>query len=117
MAPNVVNELPKPGMFDHRFVDHYLEGKPTGQKIIETVQTTIQSLAEDMKKDEGYNRECWKWFESLPIPSKTDTQQCLLKCNVAKNDFTNFTCNQFCAAYCQCAAKRSRPSIPEKSTD
>ena len=107
LPPNMVNESPKPGLFDHRFVKHYLQGQPTGQKIIDTVQSTIKSLAEETKKDESYNADCWAWFKSLSIPPKADPQQCILKCNVAKNDFTNFSCNQLCEAYCQCAAKRA----------
>ena len=107
LPPNMVNESPKPGFFDHRFVDHYLNGQPTGQKIIDTVQATIKSLAEETKKDENYNAECWKWFKSLSISPKTDSQECTLECTIAKNDFSNFSCNQLCEAYCQCSVKRA----------
>ena len=106
LPPNISNESPNPGLFDHRFVDHYLNGVPTGAKIIDVVQTTFKRLADDAKKDEEYNAECWHWFESLRLP-KDESQQCVLKCNVAKNDLSNFTCNQLCEAYCQCAAKRA----------
>ncbi len=107
LPPNMVNESPKPGFFDHRFVDHYLDGRPTGQKIIDAVQSTIKSLADETKKNDSYNAECWAWFESLSIPPKTDSRECVLKCNVAKNNFSTFSCNQLCEAYCQCSVKRA----------
>lgn len=101
LPPNVANISPKPGLFDHQFVDHYLDGTPTGAKIVSTVQATFKRLADDAKKADGYNADCWRWFESLNLP-KNDSQECVMKCGTTMVDFSNFMCNTQCEAYCRC---------------
>ncbi len=112
LPANVANTSPAPGLFDHRFIDHYLYGKTTGDKIIESIQSTLKLLSDDAKKANGYNKDCWQWLESLHL-SVTDSQECTIKCSVAKNDFSNMSCNSLCESYCGCRRKRTQAELKE----
>lgn len=101
LPPNAENSTPSPGLFDHRFVDHYLNSSPTGSKIIEKVQTTFAGLLEQDSKAKVYNAQCWNWFQSLNL-DKSKSGECVLRCNTAKNGVGNFMCNTLCESYCSC---------------
>lgn len=41
LKPNTKNRIPKPGMMDHEFIKHYLEGDRSGEKILRHLRSKL----------------------------------------------------------------------------
>ena len=105
LPPNATNVAPAPGLLDHKFVEHYLQGQPTGEKIVTAVQSTLEGLLRDAKKAQRGWDSCWRWLDSLNLP-KNDENECVIRCGTAKMDFSNFSCGSLCETYCSCLRRR-----------
>lgn len=105
LPANIENRIPRPGILDHQFVGHYLNGNPTGSSIVQAIQAVFQNLLSDSKKNREFNSECWDWFKSLNL-DKSDQKECVVRCNAAKNSLGNVMCNTLCESYCSCSSSQ-----------
>ena len=108
LTPNSSNVHPEPGLFDHKFKEHYLDGIPTGKKITTSVQKTIQGFEklQRQKSLENGDSFCWKWFEALNLSRETKLD-CEVKCGLEPTDFSDFSCSSNCPEFCACATSRN----------
>jgi len=96
LAANSTNSFPSPGLFDHDFVSHYLEGVPTGSSIIGSATAIMADLS---KPKAAEDKVCWDWFAVLRL---RDKESCIAKCSAAKVDLGSFHCPNLCPRFCGC---------------
>ena len=85
MKANANNQTPKPGLFDHGFLKHYLNGAPTGQSILDLINITAKdSLSNKHYLPFGYVDESLnvinKWtkkLENKELKRKLEKHECL----------------------------------------
>jgi hypothetical protein len=99
LKPNSTNNIPKPGLFDHEFVKHYLKGDLAHKQISTQIKLEIEKLRKiDQQK---IVQECENWF-NLNAESVTKKSECMTECNSFKVDTANFICHKYCSRFCSC---------------
>lgn len=99
LAPNVLNTRPKPGLFDHEFLEHYLEGDVSGTQILDQIKNEALKLAEVGRED---YRICRKWFASHS-PDAGLSKECQVDCRLrASQSDQYFFCEHECQRLCNC---------------
>lgn len=111
LAPNVENESPKPGNFDHQFVTHYLNGVPAGSKIIQDSISQVRKLADSQKVETPKSRQpsegCVRWFDKGNVAKARDFNDCLETCTSTLVGMESYECTLECDILCGCPKRKS----------
>jgi hypothetical protein len=99
LAANVTNSTPVPGIFDHEFVKHYLNGDASGSQIIHQIDAELERLSKIGKS--GDYPSCKAWFDSNS-KNLAEGDDCVLSCNAFSSDMATFTCHSICPKLCNC---------------
>lgn len=105
LPANASNSFPSPGLFDHEFVKHYLNGNGAGPQIESQIYRQASILGEVGSAE---SRTCQKWFKKLPIQG-LDFRACQTTCLSAVTDLGTFDCGNRCSQMCHCASPSRGP--------
>ena len=98
---NVQNRSPKPGLVDHKFVNHYLKGDGSGQQILDQIKQQAEVLGRVGKEE---YRACKKWYGGSAL-SGDHAETCIENCkDEAEKSKEFFYCQYSCEAICTCGS-------------
>ncbi|MCB0351250.1 MAG: hypothetical protein KDD38_08710 [Bdellovibrionales bacterium] len=96
---NITNTIPKPGLFDHEFVKHYLNGDGASKQIRRQIRDEISKLSLIGKSTN--DQACDKWFEKN-YDQSIGIKECIQACNTYPIDTSTFHCRPTCTSSCNC---------------
>lgn len=103
LPPNATNRIPEPGLFDHQFLKHYLNGDGASALIASSIKAAAISLSEVDK--EPSELACTNWFQRN-MPTGTTANKCESTCVALPLGMGNFNCTADCRALCRCYGPR-----------
>lgn len=118
LQPNARNTFPTPGKWDHNFISHYLEGKDTGERLINNVIQQMKKLEKDneLPKIETVPAECIEAFEVskkilqnvAPPEHGFEHGSCFAHCltSIDIYDPELAKCRNYCNTLCDCNVLR-----------
>jgi hypothetical protein len=112
LPANSTNRSPRPGRFDHAFIEHYLKGEPTGAKVIENTVSQMKKLA-DLHAENTRTEpdpECVSWFNEGKAIHESNFFDCFDQCPIGITGMADFFCPMQCDRLCGCESYPWQPT-------